>query len=63
MADRIWTAAELERLTPDERDRVVREGFVDDLSSLPEEYVARIRTKGRELLEHRGIVAPAGDGD
>ena len=36
MADeRIWTAADLEALTPDERDRIVKEGIVTDLSQVP----------------------------
>jgi len=36
MADkRIWTAAELELLTPDERDRIIKEGIVTDLSQVP----------------------------
>lgn len=62
-ADHVWTAAELERMTPDERDRIVREGFVNDLSELPPEFVARVREKGQRLLEERGLIAPAGDVD
>jgi hypothetical protein len=61
MADeRIWTAAELEVLTPDERDRIVKEGIVTDLSQLPPEFVAHVRAKGRALLEERGIVTTDG---
>jgi hypothetical protein len=61
--DRIWTAAELELLTPDERHRVVAEGFVTDLSTLPPEFVARIRETGRRLLEERGVISRTVDGD
>lgn len=61
--DRIWTAAELERMTPDERHRIVTEGFVTDLSTLPPEFVARIREKGRRLLEERGVISRTADGD
>ena len=43
--DRIWTAAELEQLTPDERDRVIRGGFVTDPSKIPAELVERARRK------------------
>jgi len=59
-SDRTWTAAELELLTPDERDRVLKDGMVMDLSELPDDYVARIRAKGRALLEERGIITTDG---
>lgn len=58
MADaRIWRADELERLTPNERDRVVKEGIVTDLSSVPAQFLTRARAKGRALVEGRGIAA------
>lgn len=44
-SDRIWTAAELEQLTPDERDRVIRAGFVTDPAKIPAEVVERARRK------------------
>lgn len=61
MADhRTWTAEELEQLSPDERDRIVKAGTVTDLSELPEKFVARAREKGRALLEERGVIASDG---
>lgn len=61
MADqRIWTAAELEELTPDERDRIVKDGIVTDLSQVPPDVLARARAKGRALLEDRGVIANDG---
>lgn len=60
--DKLWTASELERLTPDERHRVIDEGVVTDLELLPPDLLARVRAKGRVLLEERGLVAPHGDG-
>jgi len=60
--DKVWTAAELERLTPDERHRVVNEGVVTDLDQLSPEFVARVRSKGRNLLAGRGLIAPHVDG-
>ena len=60
--DHIWTAAELERLTPDERHRVINEGIVTDLGQLTPEFLARVRAKGRALLEERGLIAPRSDG-
>jgi hypothetical protein len=56
--DRIWTAEELEQLSPDERDRVVKEGIVTDLSQVPTDFLDRARHRGRELLEERGVVSP-----
>ena len=53
--DRIWTAAELEALAPAERSRIVREGFVTDLSQVPPEFIERARAEFRALLEQSGF--------
>jgi hypothetical protein len=58
--DRIWTAEELERLSPDERDRIVKEGIVTDLSQVPPDFLARARAKCRALLEERGVITTDG---
>ena len=58
--DRIWTAEELERLSPDERDRIVKEGIITDLSQVPADFLARARAKGRALLEERGVITTDG---
>ena len=55
---KVITAEELEKLPPAERHRLVDESIVTDLSTLDPEFVARIRTRGRELLEARGIDVP-----
>lgn len=60
--DRIWTAAELEQLTPDERQRLLNERVVTDLSEVSPEFLAKVRTKGRTLLEERGLIARQADG-
>lgn len=60
--DRLWTAAELEKMTPDERHRVVSEGIVTNLADVSPEFLARARAKGRAILEERGIVARQADG-
>jgi hypothetical protein len=60
--DRIWSAAELELLTPDERHRVFNEGVVTDLGQLSPEFLARVRAKGKALLEERGLIPPDSDG-
>lgn len=43
--DRIWSAAELEVLTPDERAAVVRAGFVTNPDDIPSELIDRVRRK------------------
>jgi hypothetical protein len=60
--NKVWTAAELEQLTPDERHRVINEGVVTDLDQLSPEFLARVRAKGRTMLEGRGLVVPLDDG-
>lgn len=60
MADtpRLITAAELEQLTPNERAALVNERVVTDLDDLDPDLVERLRSRGRELLEARGILDP-----
>lgn len=44
---KIWTAAELEKLSPNDRHAVVRAGFETDLSQMPSDLVNRARRKIR----------------
>lgn len=44
-SDRIWTAAELEALSPNERDAVIRSGFVTDPNEVPNDLLDRARRK------------------
>jgi len=60
--ERVWTAAELERLTPDERQRLLNERVITDLSQVRPEFLAKVRARGRALLEERGVISPQGDG-
>lgn len=63
MADeKLWTAAELETLTPEERQRLFDERVVTDLSQVSPEFLAKVRAKGRALLEEHGVVARQTDG-
>ena len=48
--DRIWTAAELEALSPNERDAVIRSGFVTDPNEVPSELLDRARRKTDALI-------------
>ena len=59
--DRILSVEEMEQLTPDERHRIVNDSVVTDLSALDPTFLARVRARGRALLEERGVVPKAGD--
>ena len=43
--DRIWSAAELEALTPDDRAAAIRAGFVNDPANVPADLIDRARRK------------------
>lgn len=63
MADeKLWTAGELEALTPEERQRLFDERVVTDLSQVSPEFLAKVRAKGRALLEEHGVIARQTDG-
>lgn len=53
----IHTVDEVERLTPDERQRLVNEQTSTDLSDVPADFLARARADGRRLLVERGLTA------
>ncbi len=51
MAERkIWTAAELENMSPNERRDVVRSGFETDLNQVRPELLERARRKVEERI-------------
>lgn len=51
--ERILTAAELELMTPDERQRLFNERVVTDLSQVDPKFLAKVRAKARELQAER----------
>lgn len=53
------TASELEAMTPNERAQVFNERVVTDLSTVDPEFLARVRAKGRVLLEAHGALKPS----
>ncbi|MHB1853962.1 MAG: hypothetical protein ACYCS2_02755 [Acidimicrobiales bacterium] len=55
-ADRTWTAADLESVTPDERHRLLNESVLTDPSEVAPEFLVRARLKGRSLLEAREVL-------
>ena len=51
MADgKLWTAEELERLSPAERTEIIRAGIVTDLSQIPESFLERVRANVRDHI-------------
>ena len=45
VARNIWTAEELEKLTPAEKDAEFQASIVTDLSEVPPEYLERVRSR------------------
>jgi hypothetical protein len=43
MERRIWTAAELERMSPAEQDAIFQASLVRDLDDVPPEFLDRVR--------------------
>lgn len=45
MADRVWTAAELEKLSPAQRQQIFDASLVLDLDDVPPEFLDRVRDR------------------
>ena len=54
--DRVWTAAEMERMSPDERAELIAAGFRDSLDSLRPEFRARVEAKSKRIVDERGLL-------
>ena len=50
MAQKVWTAAELEQMSPAERHRIFDASIVTDLSDAPTELVERTRARVERLI-------------
>jgi hypothetical protein len=48
VAQKVWTAAELEQLSSAEQDAIFAAGIVRDLADVPPKFLARVRAR----LEH-----------
>lgn len=53
---KVWTAAEMELMSPNERARVVADGFQDSLDGLDPEFRARVEEKSRRLVAEYGLL-------
>ncbi|HMQ27386.1 MAG TPA: hypothetical protein PKA98_15450 [Acidimicrobiales bacterium] len=50
MARKVWTAAELDELSPADRRRIFDENLVLDLDDVPSEFVDRVRARTVERI-------------
>ena len=50
MASKVWTAAELEQMTPAERQAIFDASIVTDLDQVPPEFLARVRARAEQLI-------------
>lgn len=48
---KVWAAAEMEVMSPNERAQLVRDGMLDSLDDLDPEFSARVKAKERQLAE------------
>ena len=57
MASKVWTAAELEQLTPAQRHELFEASIVLDLADAPVELLARTRAKVERMIAEAGSQA------
>ena len=50
MASRIWTAGELEQMSPAERKAIFDASIVTDLDQVPPEFLARVRARVEKII-------------
>jgi hypothetical protein len=53
MARRLWTAAEMEKLSREEQQAVFDESIVTDLSEVPPEFLDQVRADAERLIASR----------
>jgi hypothetical protein len=58
VADRVWTAIELEAMSPVEQDDLFNASIVTDLDEVPAEFLARVRARLAERTGTAGVESP-----
>lgn len=53
MARKLWTAAEMEKLSRDEQQAIFDESIITDLSEVPPEFLAKVREDAERLIASR----------
>lgn len=51
MPRKVWTAAELDEMTPAEVDALFQASIVRDLDEVPPEFLARVRARVQERID------------
>lgn len=51
MPEKVWTAEELERMSPAERRELFESSIVTDLAQVPEAFLSRVRDRAEKLIE------------
>jgi len=51
MPRKVWTAAELDSMTPTEVDALFEASIVRDLDDVPPEFLARVRARVQERID------------
>ena len=47
---KLWTAAELENLSPADRAEIIRDGIVTDLDQVPQSFLERVQANIRDHI-------------
>lgn len=55
MAHKVWTAQELERLSPAEQDAIFESSIVTDLDQVPAEFLDRVRARLEVRIARRDL--------
>ena len=50
MADKVWTAEELEAMTPAEQDALFESSLITDPAQVPEAFLERVRSRARRRI-------------
>ncbi|MGZ8705142.1 MAG: hypothetical protein ACXWYB_10835 [Aeromicrobium sp.] len=50
MASKVWTAAELEQMSPAERHAIFEASIVTDLDKVPPEFLERVRARVEKII-------------
>lgn len=53
MGRKLWTAAEMEKLSREEQQAIFDESLVTDLSQVPIEFLAKVRADAERLIASR----------
>jgi hypothetical protein len=58
VAERVWTAEELEQLSPAEQDALFEQGIQTNLTEVPAEFLARVRARVQQRIDSEASSQP-----